>query len=152
MDIGKAMTWCSVSLHYLCPWIYLSPHCSVNMTKTSVSVKGTSLCRDTLVSWVIHHLLPFFCIIKKRNFHLGLYVASIEIHSIRFDPSILICAECGLAQCKDSFCISILWNWAFLPLALDILYPELPARACWEQWMWLYHKTELWKSICRKIA
>lgn len=68
------------------------------MTKRSASVKGTSLCKDTLVSWVIHNLLPFFCIIKNQKFHLGLYVASIEIHFFRFDHSILICVECGLVQ------------------------------------------------------
>lgn len=66
------------------------------MTKTSASVKSTNLSKDTLVPGVIHHLLPFCCIIKKRNFHLGLRVASVEIHFIRFDHGVLISVECGL--------------------------------------------------------
>lgn len=98
----------------------------------------------------------FFCINKKVNIHLALYVASIEIHFIRFDHSILICVDVAWYRgqvCTKSFCSSILWRPAFFQLALDILYAELLVRGCWEQRIWLScHEVEFWEGASRKIA
>lgn len=81
---GRDMVLCisASSLSFKLPELTL--YCKTNSYKHA----GHILHKDALVSWVIHHFLYFFCIIKKVNVHLGLYVASVEINFIRFNHSI----------------------------------------------------------------